>query len=176
MISIHTPHAGSDSSLFREKRSYLYFNPHSPCGERLKPRESSGFLLAFQSTLPMRGATDVQEAIKQAITISIHTPHAGSDQEAECSLRRKVSFQSTLPMRGATTKEQMERYGAMISIHTPHAGSDELIFICIDIIQNFNPHSPCGERLCTLQSGEYKLVFQSTLPMRGATMAKVRGE
>ena len=33
-ISIHTPHAGSDDfgTIFSEVR--IYFNPHSPCGER----------------------------------------------------------------------------------------------------------------------------------------------
>ena len=33
-ISIHTPLAGSDPPRNRSLRSALYFNPHSPCGER----------------------------------------------------------------------------------------------------------------------------------------------
>ena len=32
-ISIHTPHAGSDSNDNCEWRLMRYFNPHSPCGE-----------------------------------------------------------------------------------------------------------------------------------------------
>ena len=34
----------------------------------------------FQSTLPMRGATKALAKAMTAITISIHTPHAGSDR------------------------------------------------------------------------------------------------
>ena len=34
---------------------------------------------------------------------------------------------------------------------------------------NFNPHSPCGERRPYTSSPKYSLLFQSTLPLRGAT-------
>ena len=33
-ISIHTPHVGSDRSGFVRVLPLLHFNPHSPCGER----------------------------------------------------------------------------------------------------------------------------------------------
>ena len=78
-ISIHTPLAGSDRSCRRRAGRRVYFNPHSPCGERLDPRVGrgvrgdfnphspcgerlstspcAGSTLAFQSTLPLRGAT-----------------------------------------------------------------------------------------------------------------------
>ena len=79
----------------------------------------------FQSTLPMRGATIIFFLCHRSNSISIHTPHAGSDS---CKLSMQVIislFQSTLPMRGAT-----------------------LLFLVILLwMINFNPHSPCGERL-----------------------------
>ena len=57
------------------------------------------------------------------IVISIHTPHAGSDQWI------------------------FENYEVHdISIHTPHAGSDRLFVGSMYGIIHFNPHSPCGER------------------------------
>ena len=56
-ISIHTPHAGSDSYQQKQTLLFSHFNPHSPCGERLHPIPNG--LLFFG--------------------ISIHTPHAGSD-------------------------------------------------------------------------------------------------
>ena len=36
-ISIHTPLAGSDSPSASTAPIRQYFNPHSPCGERLRP-------------------------------------------------------------------------------------------------------------------------------------------
>jgi len=35
----------------------------------------------FQSTLPMRGATGIKESVTIDLSISIHTPHAGSDSK-----------------------------------------------------------------------------------------------
>ena len=57
IISIHTPHAGSDHYLHHTSSSSLNFNPHSPCGERRYGQRRSPLLQQ----------------------ISIHTPHAGSD-------------------------------------------------------------------------------------------------
>ena len=124
IISIHTPHAGSDAdgdvtlSGFpkfqstlpmrgatirivwkldyklhfnphspcgerplsnKYRRIRLYFNPHSPCGERLDEFLTRRTYLPFQSTLPMRGATDHLKMLGLDYNISIHTPHAGSD-------------------------------------------------------------------------------------------------
>ena len=56
-----------------------------------------------------------------------------------------------------------------ISIHTPHAGSDFGIDRIGPAEDDFNPHSPCGERLVCHQFGKAARRFQSTLPMRGAT-------
>ena len=59
--------------------------------------------MQFQSTLPMRGVTVSNLDLASTIIISIHTPHAGSDQ-----WEREAWFDTHA-----------------ISIHTPHAGSDE---------------------------------------------------
>ncbi len=107
-----------------ESMEHINFNPHSPCGERLK-----------ETLLAIPG-----------LTISIHTPHAGSDGY------RKPGGNIT-----------------QISIHTPHAGSDIDKDCCATAKKNFNPHSPCGERRFKMQNNENKIIFQSTLPMRGAT-------
>ena len=57
VISIHAPHAGSDTvSPFISLRCFL-----------------------FQSTLPMRGATLLYQKDAHSTLISIHAPHAGSD-------------------------------------------------------------------------------------------------
>ncbi len=55
----------------------------------------------FQSTLPMRGATTLPIVSVDDSNISIHAPHAGSDDE-----KKRPSVVCG------------------ISIHAPHAGSD----------------------------------------------------
>ncbi len=104
------------------------------------------YSLIFQSTLPLRGATGKNENLYFDADISIHAPPAGSD----------------IPYL-------FQQVPKTISIHAPPAGSD---FVRISTIQhsgNFNPRSPCGERLTALRSLSNSAKFQSTLPLRGAT-------
>ena len=56
-ISIHTPRAGSDPISWGLQRTIKHFNPHSPCGERPRIHLQNVLSCAFQSTLPVRGAT-----------------------------------------------------------------------------------------------------------------------
>ena len=78
--------------------------------------------------------------------ISIHTPLAGSD--------RWPAGTSSL---------------GSISIHTPLAGSDKAHSHGVPQQTDFNPHSPCGERLADFYTYWQGEEFQSTLPLRGAT-------
>ena len=100
-ISIHAPHAGSDS---------------------VDDLQHPVILRVFQSTLPMRGASCTVNLAFFISGISIHAPHAGSDQAGHCKVGDQLisihaphagsdrnhaydyigpRFQSTLPMRGA---------------------------------------------------------------------------
>ena len=59
-ISIHAPHARSDTCQpGRSHRHQSYFNPRSSCEERLKPPMLTTAENIFQSTLLMRGATNI---------------------------------------------------------------------------------------------------------------------
>ena len=78
--------------------------------------------MPFQSTLPMRGGTEMQGNIGQLGKISIHPPHAGRDCSPPC----------WMPMPD-------------ISIHPPHAGRDTCRACATHAIVDFNPPSPCGE-------------------------------
>ena len=82
-----------------------------------------------------------------AIHISIHAPHAGSDEELKAVVDDPDLFLSTLPMRGATDA----RYSAPSPKHY------------------FYPRSPCGERHPAAVYDPGSEEFLSTLPMRGAT-------
>ena len=79
LISIHAPHARSDTRSMR------------------RPFDAS----TFQSTLLMRGATLLQVDGGTKDKISIHAPHARSDEKAGYG-QEFIIFQSTLLMRGAT--------------------------------------------------------------------------
>ena len=87
----------------------------------------------------------------------------------ENSSMSATSFQPTLPARGATGIHRTGRQERPISTHAPRTGSDparERIFVQQ---RNFNPRSPHGERPRKLQKNLRKILFQPTLPARGAT-------
>ena len=190
-ISIHAPHAGSDYSCPSRPKPAVYFNPRSPCGERLvgvindgdfadfNPRSPCGErqnLLAgktatklFQSTLPMRGATAFPALEVQSSTISIHAPHAGSDLDSLRLMNKFNRFQSTLPMRGATFG--FFHFFAYNLNFNPRSPCGERLGCFRQFLPSFyfNPRSPCGERPGVSFKRRCFSRFQSTLPMRGAT-------
>ena len=96
----------------------------------------------------MRGATLQAQLVKDGVLISIHAPHAGRDSG-------RFSFYVWF-------------FG--ISIHAPHAGRDSNGPKQADWGQNFNPRAPCGARLSFHGLLGQLSTFQSTRPMRGATV------
>ena len=122
-ISIHTLLAGSDYA--RKKLMTV-------CHE-------------FQSTLPLRGATLANGIVVNNFIFQSTLPLRGATWALKCSFS-SVLFQSTLPLRGATNPSPIMECGRHISIHTPLAGSDPAPYGRGTAPQNFNPHSPCGER------------------------------
>ncbi len=155
-------------------------------------------LVRFQSTLPLRGATFCPLAVFASSTISIHAPLAGSDLLVGAGVALWTLFQSTLPLRGATYIYNLFPVEHYISIHAPLAGSDFVHFNHPPLPNNFNPRSPCGERRVAFYDfaqatdfnprspcGERRvdfslclkaLEFQSTLPLRGATVKQKNTE
>ena len=129
-----------------------------------------GFTVVFQSTLPLRGATGLRRAVRQAcrnfnphspcgerrrhgsadgrrLAISIHTPLAGSDGLANGIVDNNFIFQSTLPLRGATRTMALPRCTPVFQSTLPLRGATP--DSCANAGSNaayFNPHSPCGER------------------------------
>ncbi len=170
-ISIHAPHAGCDRLCRSPAARKLNFNPRTPCGVRPRLDRQGQTEPVFQSTHPMRGATQGHRRLRGRHAISIHAPHAGCD-----------------PIIEGVPDEQ-----DLISIHAPHAGCDSSPTAGWRSATYFNPRTPCGVR----QAG-YKILmhvhdisihaphagcddpptqrasgtcrFQSTHPMRGATI------
>ena len=110
------------------------FNPRSPCGERPEYKDPS----------------------LESKVISIHAPRVGSDLRRYHLHHPRCGFQSTLPVWGAT-RPAVEKLAEMEFQSTlpvwGATGHNSAIKTCI---RNFNPRSPCGERLC--------LVFFSRIP------------
>ena len=83
-ISIHAPLTGSDISSPQHTPGGGNFNPRSPYGERLSKIFTDFVLVQFQSTLPLRGATQHSNAADNQANISIHAPLTGSDCRSDC--------------------------------------------------------------------------------------------
>ena len=145
-VSIHAPHAGRDTTSSTGLTHVRCFNPRAPCGARPDLIRVQSVVILFQSTRPMRGATESTSIIPRSQEVSIHAPHAGRDNNnkvhkqihqcfnprAPCGARPRNSekgaldseFQSTRPMRGATKFFKIFRKTSVVSIHAPHAGRD----------------------------------------------------
>ena len=80
-------------------------------------------------------------------SISIHAPLAGCDLDPA----------------------KIDRHD-MISIHAPLAGCDKFGFLRAREMRNFNPRTPCGVRQNVHEISHTARIFQSTHPLRGATL------
>ena len=147
-ISIHAPLTGSDETRYMADGNTSDFNPRSPYGER---------------------PADCVPAVS-ASTISIHAPLTGSDPRHSQPRYNIHQFQSTLPLRGATTDHLFDTILTDISIHAPLTGSDFGVETLERLRSHFNPRSPYGERLAVPPPHTRRCGFQSTLPLRGATL------
>ncbi len=80
--------------------------------------------------------------------ISIHAPRAGSDVIEQIFIPHRTKFQSTLPVRGATLSQTAGRISSLLFQSTlPVRGATSGILSNEEFEENFNPRSPCGERL-----------------------------
>ena len=94
----------------------------------------------------MWGATEYHALLRRAHQISIHAPRVGSD---------------LIWLLSSSDRE--------ISIHAPRVGSDFCRREKSRQNYHFNPRSPCGERLSDTLLSLPSDIFQSTLPVWGAT-------
>ena len=123
------------------------FNPRAPCGARHGDMMDPLGGLEFQSTRPVRGATSRCPAVQLSFPISIHAPRAGRDFMPNQVIGH-----------------------ALISIHAPRAGRDQALPSNDGLDHNFNPRAPCGARPASSMITRHFAGFQSTRPVRGATI------
>ena len=103
MISIHAPRAGSDTiKAYWPMDGTISIHAPRAGSDDHYPKRARDWNI-FQSTLPVRGATQPTPGKGNFFfEISIHAPRAGSDTAALCPFSDGRLFQSTLPVRGAT--------------------------------------------------------------------------
>ncbi len=86
-----------------------------------------------------------------------------------------LSFQSTLPVGGATDSLVHFVHFAGVSIHAPRGRSDASVLAYRAVVDCFNPRSPWEERHGAPPDGANNTLFQSTLPVGGATTDTLDG-
>ena len=125
---------------------------------------------AFQSTLSLRRATDLRRPVCQPGQISIHALLAESDLPPRCSSCMMVVFQSTLSLRRATGG--VFRVKRIYIDFNPRSPCGERLLHWMRMMSepsHFNPRSPCGERHLCGNVHLHFTGFQSTLSLRRAT-------
>ena len=193
-ISIHTPHAGSDPRPSTTLRPAYNFNPHSPCGERQRWAVGVRHCRSISIHTPHAGSDGIVYGFSHFPKISIHTPHAGSDVGILHLMHRAFDISIHTPHAGSDFSVPLSQHPFPdFNPHSPCGERRMMIFGSVSSMPYFNPHSPCGERPA-LQAGKFVVFaisihtphagsdfvsrsawfriqqFQSTLPMRGATI------
>ena len=123
-VSIHAPRAGRDCSRTKSIATHDGFNPRAPCGARPRGFLNDARRVSFQSTRPVRGATERTRGMRFTQAVSIHAPRAGRDRASSSARSIQSKFQSTRPVRGAT----------------------QILYYIQKSLHSFNPRAPCGAR------------------------------
>ena len=126
-------------------------------------------LRIFQSTLPVWGETVIHCDLVNVLQISIHSPRVGRDKRPVLRTCQRKRFQSTLPVWGETPFRG--RTIPKPSDFNPLSPCGERLppLFSPARIRYFNPLSPCGERLFSFAIFIRSSEFQSTLPVWGET-------
>ena len=145
------------------------FQSTLPVGGATKRLRVRRFQTAFQSTLPVGGATAYCRFRCYFSPISIHAPRGGSDLAFLTYNATHKHFNPRSPWGERQTGCTMYTSRFLISIHAPRGGSDIPRGGALRENVDFNPRSPWGERLCGSAPMVLFGIFQSTLPVGGAT-------
>ena len=155
---------------------------------------AASLLRGFQSTLPARGATNPRRSANSESAYFNPRSPRGERPYSFVTVTAALSiFQSTLPARGATPSEAQTHWEsfyfnprsprgerpysfvtvtAALSNFNPRSPRGERLDFVDELIspRHFNPRSPRGERHASAERAVVLVIFQSTLPARGATI------
>ena len=147
----------------RRLRGCGHFNPRTPCGVRPGSFFVCGWFNPFQSTHPLRGATQNFRDYLLGYIISIHAPLAGCDPKTvpkfadswyfnprtPCGVRHgyfsrfspTLAFQSTHPLRGATSPSSSYSLISIFQSTHPLRGATPTIY-SLDMDYFISIHAP----------------------------------
>ena len=149
--------------------------------------------MLFQSTHPLRGATRQAPRRIPYKSISIHAPLAGCDKEKKSDNASDTDFNPRTPCGVRLFENGHYLTAIQISIHAPLAGCDDacagrrphnryfnprtpcgvrrpVAGTLMAALPHFNPRTPCGVRQKLVADKAAVWTFQSTHPLRGATI------
>ena len=148
-ISIHAPLTGCDSARRFHWHCCYNFNPRTPYGMRLRGLKDLGLVGSISIHAPLTGCDMIKSYGTCAFYISIHAPLTGCDTFQLIHALSSIYFNPRTPY-GMRQEVNIKGYiDVAISIHAPLTGCDE------------------DGTLLTYR----KLIFQSTHPLRDATMS-----
>ena len=172
-ISIHALLAESDGYSLPAGKARLYFNPRSPCGERLAffssleaPSTISIHALLAESDVTLHRQRQHQQHFNPRSPCGERHNRTGPgsrpgdfNPRSPCGERRNLNmtyyqrhqFQSTLSLRRATLP--INHLPASVADFNPRSPCGERLFITFWLMlcgEDFNPRSPCGERPLTV--------------------------
>ena len=147
-ISIHAPLTGCDVIADNDTVMTDNFNPRTPYGMRQIITRLFVNSRLFQSTHPLRDATTV---------IFIYCIH-------------DFYFNPRTPYGMRPVHRLNLQLLCKISIHAPLTGCDQNRSFIIRKYQYFNPRTPYGMRQSQHQFRDHLSLFQSTHPLRDATV------
>ena len=124
MVSIHAPRVGSDNGNLPSFR----------------------FLMRFQSTLPVWGATPHIRHRRSRRSFNPRSPCGERRASPNSTISQILGFNPRSPC-GERLSKLRKMFGSRdVSIHAPRVGSDVKHTTSFEVQYGFNPRSPCGER------------------------------
>ena len=149
-ISIHAPHTGRDGEKLRELGPMAGISIHAPhTGRDLTCYGGVDLSTSFQSTRPIRGAT-LAAGVVLAV-LGDFNPRAPYGARRPCSHR-------------------FGRGNCDFNPRAPYGARQTKSCIVLGNTCNFNPRAPYGARRPTWKVVFAYHLFQSTRPIRGATI------
>ena len=169
-ISIHAPLAGCDAGRTPVPRRCHHFNPRTPCGVRPGRRAKKNCVSHFNPRTPcgVRHAVRLLRQRQQQFQ-STH-PLRGATWAYQQNLRSLCHFNPRTPCGVRLQNIRNAASATFISIHAPLAGCDRCPCELGGNDYDFNPRPPCGVRRRLSSRSRRRLLFQSTHPLRGATL------
>ena len=123
----------------------------------------------FQSALPLRGATYTNNSGEIKPIFQSALPLRGATRRCRGRNQPASAISIRAPLAGSDLRTSLRSIPTLISIRAPLAGSDLPLVATTHPHPYFNPRSPCGERPWFLVTSKMEPIFQSALPLRGAT-------